>query len=384
MDSKRMTTTATSSRADATIAARLPREKLLDMLARMMLIRRFEERTAQSYQQARIGGFCHLYVGQEAVAVGALAALKPDDPIITAYRDHGHALARGMDPRYAMAEMFGKITGCAKGKGGSMHLFDKPNHMYGGHAIVGGQCPLGVGLAFACQYENTDKVAMCSLGDGALNQGAFHESMNLAAIWNLPLLMVLENNRYSMGTHINRGTSMADDLAAKAAGYGMRYAECDGMDVLEVFDCFAREIANARGAKNPQWERGVIPRYQREGNTPGPVFINVKTYRYKGHSMSDPQKYRSKEEVGEFEKQDCINRLVNHLIDQNHATQEEIEALDQQAKEAAKQAVKFALDSPDTPVEEMYTDVYTEPFGPFKTGEAPLLLRDAIEEEEHE
>ena len=189
---------------------------LLEMLRQMMLIRRFEERTMQSFQQQKIGGFCHIYIGQEATAVGSIAALRPEDPIITAYRDHGHALARGMDPNACMAEMFGKATGCAKGKGGSMHFFDKARHMYGGHAIVAGQCPLGVGLAFGIQYEKKDNVCLCYLGDGALNQGAFHESMNIAAIWRLPIIFIVENNMYSMGTHIARGTSMAEDLGAKA------------------------------------------------------------------------------------------------------------------------------------------------------------------------
>ncbi len=240
---------------------------LLDILRQMMLIRRFEERCAQSYQQAKIGGFCHLYIGQEGVAVGSIAGLRGDDPIITAYRDHGHALARGMHPNYAMAELFGKVTGCSKGKGGSMHFFDKTRHMYGGHAIVGGQCPLGVGLAFAIQYKGEDKVCACYLGDGALNQGAFHESMNMAAIWNLPIIFVVENNGYSMGTHIARGTSMADDLSVKAAAYGMKFARCDGMDVLATYDCFKALADGIRAGKH------------------GPAFVDCQTYRYKGHSM---------------------------------------------------------------------------------------------------
>jgi len=354
----------------------LEADRLLSMLRKMLVIRRFEERTAQSYQQAKIGGFCHLYIGQEAVAVGSTEPLRQDDPIVTAYRDHGHALARGMDPKYAMAEMYGKITGCAKGKGGSMHFFDKPNHMYGGHAIVGGQVPLGVGLAFAIQYEEKDNVAVTYLGDGALNQGAFHEAMNLAAIWNLPAIIVLENNSYSMGTHINRGTAMANDLKQKAQAYGIRYAECDGMDVLDVYDCFHREAEKTRNAANPQWERGHIPEYHKDGQTPGPVFINVKTYRYQGHSMSDPQKYRSKDEVSKFkDHRDPIQTPVAHLIEHNLATQDQIGGLDAEAKETAKGAVKFAEESPDTPVEEMYTDVYAEPFGPFKKGEIHEAFR---------
>ncbi len=351
-------------------------ERMLELLGQMMLIRRFEERTMQAYMQQRIGGFCHIYIGQEAVAVGSVAALRAEDPVIGAYRDHGLALARGMDPRYAMAEMFGKITGCAKGKGGSMHLFDKPNRMYGGHAIVGGQLPLGVGIAFALQYEQTDNVCVCYLGDGALNQGAFHESMNLAAIWNLPIVFALENNNYSMGTHIGRGTSMAEELAAKAEAYGMRYAECDGQDLLDVYATFTREVDRTRNATNPQWKRGTIPSYRREGNIPGPCFIHVDTYRYKGHSMSDPQKYRSKDEVQEYEQQqDPILRLVQHLVDNDLATQEQIDELDQKAKDTAKEAVKFAEQSEDVPMDELYTDVYREPFGRFKPGEPHEAFR---------
>ena len=323
----------------------------------------------QSYMQQKIGGFCHIYIGQEAVAVGSIGALKPDDAVVGAYRDHGLALAKGMDPKYAMAEMFGKATGCSKGKGGSMHFFDRPHHMYGGHAIVGGQTPLGAGIAFAYQYEQKDNVCLCYLGDGALNQGALHEAMNLASIWNLPVIFVLENNMYSMGTHIARGTSMADDLSAKAQAYGMRYAQCDGLDVIATYQCFQREIANTRNAQNPQWQRGGIPQYRREGQTPGPAFINVNTYRYKGHSMSDPQKYRSKDEVTSVEDNDCIQRLVRHLIDHQLATQQQIDEQDKKAKAIAQEAIQFANTSPEMPIEELYTDIYVNPFGPFKKGQ---------------
>ncbi|MEM9414865.1 MAG: thiamine pyrophosphate-dependent enzyme [Planctomycetota bacterium] len=355
---------------------KLSPDQLKAMLYDMMLIRRFEEKTMQAYMQQQIGGFCHIYIGQEAVAVGSIGALKDDDPIVGAYRDHGFALARGMHPNYCMAEMFGKVTGCAKGKGGSMHMFDKDRHMYGGHAIVGGQCPLGAGLAFASQYEGKDNVTLCYLGDGALNQGGFFEAMNLAAIWNLPVIFVLENNSYSMGTHINRGTAMANDLAARAEAFGMRYAECDGLDVLAVYDCFADQVAKTRNAKNPQWERGNWDKinYSREGSTPGPAFINVKTYRYQGHSMSDPQKYRSKDEVGEFKDRDPISELVRHMIDSNMVTQEDCDAMDKRAKQVSLDAVKFAKASPDMPVEEMFTDVYANPFGPYVKGGMPNIV----------
>jgi pyruvate dehydrogenase E1 component alpha subunit len=364
-----MSSAGLSPKADASgqaPTADLAPPRLQRLLYDMMLIRRFEERTMQAYMQQRIGGFCHIYSGQEAVAVGSVAALGDDDPVIGAYRDHGLALARGMDPNYAMAEMFGKITGCSKGKGGSMHLFDREHRMYGGHAIVGGQCPLGVGLAFAIQYQEQDHVCLTYLGDGALNQGAFHESMNLAAIYNLPILFVLENNAYSMGTHIARGTSMAAQLGAKAEAYGIRYTECDGQDVLDVYHTFKREVARTRGAKNPQWERGSHPVYRREGQSPGPCFVNVHTYRYKGHSMSDPQKYRSKEDVSAAQEQDCIERMVRQLIDRGVATQDQIDRLDKKAKKVAQAAVKFASESPDLGPDEMYTDVYRKPFPPFE------------------
>lgn len=346
-------------------SAELSRDRLLELMRQMLIIRRFEERCMQSYMQQKIGGFCHIYIGQEAVAVGTIAALNDDDPIITAYRDHGHALARGMHPNYAMAELFGKITGCAKGKGGSMHFFDKPHHMYGGHAIVGGQCPLGVGLAFATKYEHevmgagSAKVTLCYLGDGALNQGAFHESMNLAAIWKLPIIFICENNRYSMGTSIERGTSMADDLSVKAAAYGMRFEKLDGMNLLRLYDTF-KPLVDA----------------VREGE--GPAFVDAQTYRYKGHSMSDPQKYRTKEEVGEYEAADPIQQLARHLIDRELATQDELDAIDAEAKKLATDSVKYASESPEPGIEELYTDVYTQPYGePYTVGELPIMLREA-------
>lgn len=376
------TATAKTGAADAatgTPSDALSTDQLLKVLADMMVIRRFEERTMQAYQQAKIGGFCHIYIGQEACAVGSIAALKHEDPIVGAYRDHGLALAKGMHPNYAMAEMFGKITGCAKGKGGSMHFFDRDNHMYGGHAIVGGQCPLGLGLAWGIQYNAKDNVALCYLGDGALNQGAFLEAMNMAAVYNLPVIFVLENNGYSMGTHVNRGTAMGDDLKHKAAGFGVRYAECDGQDVLATYDCFAEQVAKTRNARPINYNeasgtREEIPSYSADGRTPGPAFINVRTYRYQGHSMSDPQKYRTKDEVAQFQEVDCINRLVNHLIESGKATQEQIDALDKAAKDAAREAVKFAEASPEIGVDEMYTDVYVNTFGPYKTGEPPAII----------
>jgi len=365
-------TTATNKKTRYRPADDLDSDALHRFLYRMMLIRRFEERTMQNYMQQNIGGFCHIYSGQEGVAVGGISALRDDDPLITAYRDHGYALARGMSPNYAMAELFGKRTGCAKGKGGSMHFFDKSREIYGGHAIVGGQLPLAAGLGFAIQYNNEDKVCLCYLGDGALNQGAFHESLNLSAIWRLPIVWVIENNFYSMGTHILRGTAMGDQLDKKAASYGIRYAECDGHDVLNVYDTLSAEINQTRGSHCTA--RGYDDDYG------GPVLINAITYRYQGHSMSDPRKYRTKDEEEQEAARDVINTMVNHLIDHDLSTQETIDELDEQAKKAAQHAVKYAQDSPNPSWDELYTDVYQNPFPPFGETSLPPFL----EEQKHE
>ncbi len=340
-------------------------DQKLQMLSQMMLIRRFEERTMQAYQQTKIGGFCHIYIGQEATAVGSIYAMNDNDPIITAYRDHGHALARGMHPNYCMAEMFGKISGCAKGKGGSMHMFDKDRHMYGGHAIVGGQCPLGIGLAFATKYENdvlgneNQQITLCYFGDGAINQGGWHEAFNLAAIQKLPIIFIVENNGYSMGTETSRGTAAAHDMKAKADAYGMNYDTCDGQDALATYDCFSKAAADIR--------QGGMP-----------YFMNVKTYRYKGHSMSDPQKYRSQDEVKSYEANDCIKQLADHLTKNGLASEDQIQELDNVAKKMATDSIKYAEAAEPTPMSEMFTDVYSEPYenSPYKVGELPLMMRE--------
>ncbi|MFG0328554.1 MAG: pyruvate dehydrogenase (acetyl-transferring) E1 component subunit alpha [Phycisphaerales bacterium] len=346
-----------SSTARNAAASDLPPAKArLKWLRDMMLIREFELRTMQAYQEAKIGGFCHIYIGQEAVAVGCVAAVNDDDPIITAYRDHGHALARGTESRYLMAEMFGKLTGCAKGKGGSMHLFDKRTHFYGGHAIVGGQCPLGAGIAFATKYEHEvlgegdKRVTLCFLGDGALNQGAFHEAMNLAAVLSLPVIFIVENNRYSMGTAIERGTANADDLPAKAAAYDMPGHTIGGMDVDEIY-------------------REVKPIADRCREQQSPAFIEIQTYRYKGHSMSDPQKYRTKEEVGEYESNDPIRILADRLIDAGDFSDDDFKEMNQSVRQEVREAIKWADEAPEPdPSADLYTDVFieplTEPFGP--------------------
>lgn len=346
----------------------LPGETLIKWLRDMLLIREFENRCAQAYQQAKIGGFCHLYTGQEAVAVGTIQSLEHDDPIVTAYRDHGHALARGMDPGACMAEMFGKITGCAKGKGGSMHMFDKPNWLFGGHGIVGAQTPLGTGLAFAARYEwevmgkpcpnpgvkpgdkAKKKVSLAFLGDGALNQGALHEAMNLAGLYSLPVIYVVENNGYSMGTAIERGTTMAHDLRKKADAYGMRGEIIDGFDVIDLYDDFKPLVDWCRENQRP-------------------AFVDLKTYRYLGHSMSDPQKYRTKEEVDQFKGKDSIDRLASQLMGERKGkdgkpilSEARFTEIQTEVKEAVRKAMDFAEESPTPEVEaELYSDVFINP-----------------------
>jgi pyruvate dehydrogenase E1 component alpha subunit len=365
----------------------LPPQTFVRWLRDMYLIREFENRTAQAYQQAKIGGFCHLYIGQEATAVGTLNAVNHDDPVITAYRDHGHALARGMDPGACMAEMFGKVTGCAKGKGGSMHMFDKPNWLFGGHGIVSAQNPLGVGLAFAAKYElevlgtalpnpgvqegqpAKKKVSLCYMGDGALNQGALHEAMNLAGLWDLPCIFIVENNGYSMGTSIERGTTMATDLTKKADAYGIRGEVIDGFDVIELYDDF-KPVAD--------WCR----------ENQKPAFIDLKTYRYLGHSMSDPQKYRTKEEVEQFKAKDSIDRLAAQLMNERKGpdgkpimTEQQFLDMQGEVKTVVKAAMEFAESSPfPDPATELYSDVLTNPMpnmspsGPYVQGAKNPLL----------
>ncbi|MBX3389398.1 MAG: pyruvate dehydrogenase (acetyl-transferring) E1 component subunit alpha [Phycisphaeraceae bacterium] len=339
----------------------LPPETLVRWLRDMFLIREFENRTGQAYQQAKIGGFCHLYTGQEATAVGTIAALNPDDPIVTAYRDHGHALARGMDPGACMAEMFGKATGCAKGKGGSMHMFDKPNWLFGGHGIVGAQTPLGTGLAFAAKYEievlkrgvdggqAKKKVALAYLGDGALNQGALHEAMNLAGLYGIPVIYIVENNGYSMGTSISRGTTMSEDLRKKADAYGIRGEIIDGLDVIDLYDAFKPLVDWCRENQKP-------------------AFVDLKTYRYLGHSMSDPQKYRTKEEVDQYKAKDSIDRLAAHLMEDRKGpdgkpllTEQQFIELQSEVKATVKAALDFAESSPVPDESELYTDVFVNP-----------------------
>jgi pyruvate dehydrogenase E1 component alpha subunit len=360
-------TTAPPLATETNLAAKLSAETRRKWLRDMLLIREFEVRCMQAYQDRKIGGFLHVYIGQEAVAVGCTAAVEHKDPIITAYRDHGHALARGMDPRYAMAEMFGRIGGCAKGKGGSMHMFDKQNNMFGGHGIVGAQCPLGVGLAFATKYEDevlnqkkSDRVTLCFLGDGALNQGAFHEAMNLAGILDLPIIFICENNAYSMGTSITRGTTMGHEITVKALAYGMDSLTIDGMDVLNVYN-------------------GMKPLVDRVRKTGRPAFVDMRTYRFKGHSMSDPRKYRTREEEQRYESDDPIDKLAKYLTVGEELSEEDYEEMVRDVRRQMREVVKWAAESPEPSIEELYTDVYVDEWGPYRGTSPPMMLQDQEE-----
>ncbi len=342
-------------------AAHVSSEQMLDWFKQMLLIREFELRCMQAYQEKKIGGFCHVYIGQEAVAVGCTAAVQHKDPIVTAYRDHGHALARGMDPKHCMAEMFGRIGGCAKGKGGSMHMFDRDNNLYGGHGIVGAQTPLGAGLAFGCKYMDevidgkpNSRVSLCFLGDGALNQGAFHEAMNLAGLFDIPVIYVVENNGYSMGTAIARGTTMAHSLITKAAGYGIDGYVVDGMDVVGVY-ADMKHIADKCRA------------------TSRPAFVDMRTYRYKGHSMSDPRKYRTKEEEEVFETHDPIGRLEARLKTAGLLTDDSLKAMQKAVRDTVRDAITWSDESPIPPMAELYHDVFVEPWGPYTGSSQPAM-----------
>ena len=311
----------------------------VEMLWLMLLIRRFEERASQQYQAQKIGGFCHLYIGQEAVVVGAVAAVRFDDYIITAYRDHAHALARGTSANACMAELFGKDTGCSRGLGGSMHFFDKEHHMYGGHAIVGAHVPLACGLAFACKYRNEDRVTLCFFGDGAINQGAFHEALNLAALFKLPMIFICENNLFAMGTSVERSTSLKQ-IVDRAEGYDIPGCVVDGMNFRHVRDTLSEIVESIR-------------------QDPHPAFVEARTYRYRGHSMSDPASYRTKEQLEKYRLDDPITRLRAQLTREGKLTNEKFDELDKEAKRIALDAVKFAEDSDEPPLEKLHDYTYT-------------------------
>jgi len=305
----------------------------------MLLIRRFEEKAGQLYGMGLIGGFCHLYIGQEAVVVGLEAAADEGDKRITSYRDHGHMLACGMDPNGVMAELTGRIDGYSKGKGGSMHMFSKEKHFYGGHGIVGAQVPLGAGLAFSDKYRGTDRVTFTYFGDGAANQGQVYETFNMASLWDLPVVFVIENNQYAMGTSQARSTS-TKDIYHRSEAFGILGEMVDGMDVLAVKDAGDRAVAHCRAGK-------------------GPYILEVKTYRYRGHSMSDPAKYRTREEVQKVrEEKDAIEHVRDLLLSGGHATEDDIKAIDKEIKEIVNASADFSKDSPEPPLDEIWTDIY--------------------------
>lgn len=320
-------------------------ELLMHWYEEMLLQRRFEEKAGQMYMQQKIRGFCHLYIGQEAISSGIEAAVRKEDYMITAYRDHGLALTRGITPREVMAEMYGKVTGCVKGKGGSMHMFSKEHNMLGGHGIVGGQIPLGTGIAFGIKYNKEDKICVCLMGDGAVRQGAFHEALNLGMTWKLPVLYVIENNHYAMGTSVER-TSNVTDLYTLGESYDMPGVAVDGMNVFSVYEAVTKAAEHVRSGK-------------------GPMLLEMKTYRYKGHSMSDPAKYRTKEELQEYKDNDPIIHLKAYLKEHELATEEELKAIDLRIKETVQDSVDFAESSPYPDPKELYEDVYIEPDYPF-------------------
>jgi pyruvate dehydrogenase E1 component alpha subunit len=312
------------------------------MLRRMLLIRRFEEKTAESYALGKIGGFCHLYIGQEAVAVGSLSALREDDYAISSYREHGQALVRGIPPRTVMAELFGKATGCSKGKGGSMHLFDAGRRFMGGHGIVGGHIPLAAGIAFAIKYQGGDQVCVCFFGEAAVNIGAFHEALNIASLWKLPVVFLIENNRYGMGTEISRATAN-EDVVARAAAYRMPGESVDAQDVFAVRDAVGRAMQLARVQRQP-------------------TLLEMRTYRFMGHSMSDAASgtYRSREELEENMKRDPILLLREKMHEAGDLSDGDLAKIDEEAKAIAQDAWDYADANPEPPLEKLYEDVYVD------------------------
>lgn len=311
----------------------------------MLLQRKFEEKTGQLYGMQKIRGFCHLYIGQEAVSAGTMTAIREDDNMITAYRDHGLALAKGISARECMAELYGKATGCTKGKGGSMHFFSKEKKFFGGHGIVGGQIGLGAGIAFADKYKGNDNVTICFFGDGAARQGILHETFNMAMLWKLPVVFICENNYYAMGTSVER-TSNVLDIYKLADAYDMPGDSVDGMKPEAVHHAVSRAVNRAR-------------------NGDGPTLLEIKTYRYKGHSMSDPAKYRTKEELEEYKEKDPIEYVLRVIRENNLATEEEIEAVNLFVKNTVDDCVNFAENSPWPDVSEVYKDIYTQEDYPF-------------------
>ena len=337
--------TATARSAKATVPSSVSQASPalhLKMLRQMLLIRRFEEKAAEAYALGKIGGFCHLYIGQEAVGVGALAALRDDDYVICSYREHGQALIKGITSNAVMAELFGKATGCSKGKGGSMHLFDAKRGFMGGHGIVGGHVPLAAGLAFSSKYKGSDQVCVCFFGEAAVNIGAFHETLNMASVWKLPVIFLCENNRYGMGTAFERVAAVTD-IVEHACSYDMAAELVDGMNVLTVYEATRRAVERARKQSHP-------------------TLLEVRTYRYMGHSMSDPLHgvYRTKDEVEEQKARDPITHLAGRLKEDGAIDQAALDALDAEIQAEVEAAVKYADESPDPDPAELFTDVLVD------------------------
>src|SRR6478609_4799597 len=339
------TTTQAKGKTTSKESTTFSKETYLFWYESMLLMRRFEERAGQLYGQQKIKGFCHLYIGQEACASGAVSALIKGDKYITAYRDHAHPLALGTSPNAIMAELFAKATGVSKGKGGSMHMFDKENGFYGGHGIVGAQIPLGAGIGFAEKYNKTNNLCICYMGDGAVRQGAFHEALNQAMLWKIPVIFVIENNGYAMGTSVKR-TSNVHELYTLGESYDMPSEPVDAMNVEAVHEAVAKAAERARAGE-------------------GPTLLEFRTYRYKGHSMSDPQKYRTKEEVEEYKQRDPIEQVRKTILDKKFANEKDLEAIDQRIVEKVEASVKFAEESGYPDPSEALTDIYMQADYPF-------------------
>jgi pyruvate dehydrogenase E1 component alpha subunit len=320
--------------------ADLDRKTLIDIYHQMLLVRRFEEKAAEIYSAGKIGGFCHLYIGQEAVAIGAISAIRKDDYVLTSYREHAHAIAKGMSPESVMAELYGKATGCSKGKGGSMHMFDKEVNFLGGHAIVAGQIPLATGVAFASKYKNTDQVTLCFFGEAAVNQGAFHESLNMAQLWKLPCIYICENNQYGMGTSLARAMS-SQDISQKACAYDIAAEFVDGMDVLAVREATLRAVERAR--------KDYLP-----------TLLEVRTYRFMGHSMSDPGNYRTRAEIERHQERDPLKLFSASLKEEGVLSDAEFQKIEAEVKEQVEKSVRFAEESPLPDPKELYTDIYAD------------------------
>lgn len=316
----------------------MEKQEYLDLYRQMVVIRRLEERAAELYQQGKIGGFLHLYIGQEAVSTGLISARKPQDRVITAYRDHGVAINCGIPVNMVMAELLGKSTGISKGKGGSMHMADVTKNYFGGHAVVGAHLPLAAGLALGDQYQHHDAVTICMFGDGATNIGFFHEALNLSKVWNLPVLWVCENNLYGMGTAVDRASAV-HEIRQKACGYNIPSSCVDGMNVMEVREATEKILADIRSGK-------------------GPYFLEAETYRYRGHSMGDPERYRKAEEIHHYQESDPIGIYRNFLLGVDSIAEEDLNRIDKEAMQAVEEAVEFAESSPEPAPEDLFKDVY--------------------------